>query len=528
MANASMYAGIAQGLSQVADYERERPDREMRREEARLRQESGQFKFEQMKQAAPLQREQTELELEKLRAEVKSQKQARLKTETFGAFRNYNSDKDTRHLNNFLKTAKSMGDPTWSHWARFDEVTRNYETEAMLGQAGIMNVEEYFNDPELLASKVLATDANGERTLLDMEKLQAATGYTQHMTTEELKAARERAELEKLLIGTESATTNIVRKIAKEEKISLLEAYRMYKEAEGTKEAGSTVERIATKLREADPTLSHADSIREATRIQAAPSGAEKDINVTAEVREKLHTLSPTGSFYDLDLTDPKNREKAGELIIDLEHATGRKLDSATKTAARKMRSLLALGGKAGDKISEAETGLIDHMLHKVKKYFSDNVEGTEGQATYELFRNMQRNALFGATLPAAEMSAFNAAAGTLGMQLGPALDHLVVGMEDTKESLQAIIDFEDPMAAKYYLGTSMEQAEMAIDAINERLDFIQDFRGKNTKVTLDDVKADEKKAEFKVAIPPAQVTPGGAKPAKSAAERWKELKGEG
>lgn len=548
MANTALLSGITQGLSNVLDYERERPERERRaaietaeaaslhqerksrqedrvyrRQEAVTRQQQAAAKFEQSMALGEAQQSKTELQLEEMKASLKKERQARLKTETFNAFRQYNGDGDTRHLNNFLQSAKQMGDKTWGHWSRFDPLTRTPQTEAMLGQAGVTDLDEYFSDPNLVKSKVLATDANGQQTLLDMNKLQQGTGYTQQMTTEELKEARERAAIDSLVMGTESAETNMIRKIAEEEGISLLEAHKLYKESKGT--GGSTVERVARKLMNDDPELTFSQALKKAARLQASPSGAEKDIAVTSTVREKLHSLSSTGSFYDADLDDPKVREKAGELIVDLEKATGRKLTGETKRAARQMRSLLRLGGVAGAELSEDETGIIDNLFYRVKKYFSDNIEGASGATAYNAMRNVQRNALMGATLTKAELAAFDQAAGTLGQQLGPVLAAMKTSMEDVREQLQTIVDFEDPMAAKYYLGTSMEQAEAAIDAIDERLRHFQTYAQRANSGNELKVSDVAKPAKVKVDIP-VQATPAGSTPAMSPEEYWKQLKG--
>tara|TARA_R110000824_G_C15233132_1_gene679097 strand:+ start:13421 stop:15070 length:1650 start_codon:yes stop_codon:yes gene_type:complete len=547
MANTGLYAGITQGLSEVADYERGRParerkatmesaeaqsmhqerrsrqeDRTYRQQEAKTRQTRSKAEFEQSQTLGATQQSKAELQLEQLQGQLKEEKGARLKNETYGAFKQYNADGDTRHLNNFLKSAKQMGDPTWSHWSRFDAMTRTPQTEAMLGQAGVTDIDAYFSDPNLVRSKVLATDANGEQSLLDMNKLQQGTGFTQHMTTEELQQARERAAVDQLMMGAQSAETSIIHEIAKEEGISLLEANKRYKAAKGN--GGSTVERVAQKLRDENPDMTFEESLKQAARAQAAPSGAEKDIEVTKGIREQLHGLSGSGSFYDADLNDPKTREKAGELIVDLEKATGRKLTGETKKAARQMRSLLRLGSVAGAELTDDETGIIDNVFHRVKKYFSDNIEGTAGTTAYNAMRNVQRNALMGATLTKAELKAFDQAAGTLGQQLGPVLAAMKTSMQDVKEQLQTIVDFEDPMAAKYYLGTSMEQAEMAIDAIDERLRHFQSYEQRAS--TGEELKvSDVTKPKVQVNMP-APATPDGSKPAVSASERWKQLKG--
>jgi hypothetical protein len=478
MASAQMYSGISQGLSQVADYERERPAREQRVAEAKTRQSQSQAKYEQSQALGKTKQSQADVELEQLRGELKTEKKARLKTETFEAFSRYDSDGDARHLNSFLKSAKKMGDPNWSKWTRFDSMTRTPETEAMLSQAGVTDIDAYFSDPTLVQSKILATDANGDHTLLDMNKLEQGLGYTDDLRGKELKAARERAEIDNLMMGTQSAETNLVSQIAEEEGISMLEAFKMVKGASGGK-AGSSLERTVNKLMADDPELSYKNAMTQATRLMAGPNSTEKDINLTGQVREQLNSLSDTGSFYDVDLNDPGKRERAGELIVNLEKASGMKWSDATKKKSRQLNSLLKLGATAGEEITANETGILDNMLHKVKKYFTDSTDGVKGQAAYELYRNIQRNALYGATLPAGEIKAFNAAMGSLNMQLGPVLEQMRVSLVDTKEQLQTIISFEDPMVTKYRLGMTMDQAEAAIDALDERIRYFEPNGGK-------------------------------------------------
>lgn len=510
MPSAQLYAGITEGLSNVAQYERERPLREARLAEAKARQAKSEFDFEQAQSKAPIQQSQAQLELEQTRAELATMRAQNLKRDTFSTFDAYEADGDARHLNSFLTTAKQNPQgQMWQNWVRFDPMTRNPETEAMLAQAGIRDIDGYFADPELVKSKVIGTDANGKHTLLDMNKLYQATGYTQHMGTRELNSLMQRAQIDQLERGTQSAETNMITQIAEQENISQLEAAKRYF---GAKQAGRTTgsaqERIARDLMSKDETLSYEAALKQASRLSAAPSTAEKDIGVTAGVREQIHEAAG-GDFYTADLAKPETRERIGELIIDLEKATGKSLTNETKRVARDLRSMIQLGGKAGEELTEEETGIMDNMLFNFKKYVSDNVEGTEGTAAYSAMRNVARNALMGATLTPKELSEFDKAAGTLKQQLGPVLAQLKVQLEDFRGKLQSVMDFEDPMMAKYYLGMSQDQADAAIDQIDKRLTVISDY----TK----DKEVERPELETKVSPVP--------KPKKSAAERFKELR---
>lgn len=514
MPTAQQYAGVAEGLGNVAQHERERPLREARVAEARARQSQAEFSLEQAKAKAPIQRSQAELELERTKSEIAQLRAENLKRSTYDAFDAYEADSDIRHLNSFLSTAKQNPQGTmWHNWVRVDPLTHTPETEAMLAQAGVRDVAGYFNDPELAKSKVVGTDNQGNRALVDMNKMYQATGYLRHAGARTIANQMERAKLDQLMRGQESAETNIISDIAQEQKISLLEAAKQYHSAKNVgKVTGSEKERLAKKLQDEaaarGETLSDEEAMRQAARITAAPAGEEKEIALTKQVREQIHEAAG-GDFYKADLSSAENRDRIGELIIDLEKSTGKSLTNETKRVARDLRSMIQLGGKAGEKLTEEETGVMDNMLFNLKKYFSDNVKGAEGTAAYSAMRNVARNALMGATLTPKELSEFDKAAGTLKQQLGPVLAQLKVQLEDFKGKLQSVMDFEDPMMAKYYLGMSQENADRAIEQIDKRLTVISDYT-KDKEV---------KRPELETTVSPVP------KPKKPAAERFKELR---
>lgn len=525
MSKAQMFAAATQGLANVAQYERERPEREMRAQEAKMRQQMSMQQLQEYQQQAPLRKSQAELALEQNTMQLRDEQAKRLRNETFSSFDMYEADSDPRHLNNFLRSAKAnpAGRAMWSQWVRFDPLTRTPETEAMLGQAGITDVNSYFSDPELVKSKVLGTDQNGQRTLLDMNKLYQATGYAGYTDARTLEALQARAQIENLMKGPQSAETNMIAKIAEERGISTYEAAKEYFQLRNSgKSAGSSIERIAAELREQNPNLSYEESIRQAARTSAGPSTTEKDIGVTAGVRQQLHDLAG-GNFYDLDLTDSRNRAKAGELIVDLEHATGRRLSDATKRIAKDLRSLSALGATAGSELTPDETGIIDNMLYSVGKYINNNVEGVNGVSAYETFRNVFRNALYGASLTATEVSAFEKAAGNLKQQLGPVLAQLKTQMVDVKNQLQSIADFEDPMVAYYYLGQSQDDVLSAVQQIERRIELMDEVAAK--RVNRDEAQYYPPRitdpAKPTVTVP---VTKDGATPQRPLSEVWGEL----
>lgn len=520
MSDAQMYAGVAQGLSNVAQYQRERPQREARVAEAKNRQQLSEMKLQEYVQGAPRREAKADIELEQMQGELRKERAARLKTDTYQAFDRYEGDGDARHLNNFLNTAKTnpMGRETYGKWARWDVLQRNPETEAMLGQAGITDVDAYFEDPELVKSKVLATDTNGQQTLLDLNKLQQMSGYSRFADQRTRATLMERAKLEDMMRGTESAETRIIAKIAKEEGLTTAEAAKVYYDAKGSsKTTGSTIERTARELRRDNPDLSYAQALRQASRTIASPSGSEKDVGFTREVRQQVHEAAG-GDFYEADLADPKVRRKVGERITALEQASKSQLSTEDKRLARDYRALAGLGGKVGDELTEEQTGIIDNMLHEFKQYFSDNVEGTEATAAYNTFRNFARNALMGATLTPAEIKSYNQAAGTLKQQLGPVLAKFKVQMESVRTKLQSIYDMNDPMIAEYYLGAGQEELDTTIEGLDRRIDLL------NTKSSAEaeDIKIDMRTTPKKVVLAqPDTTVPNNGIPA---SEFWNSL----
>jgi len=510
MADAAVWAGATQGLANVAKYNQERPEREARVAEAKTRQATSEFQLQQAKQNAPLNRSRAELDLERVKGELGTERKNRLKNETFSAFDSYEADSDVRHLNNFLTSAKqNPAGKMWQQWVRFDPLVRDKETESMLASAGITDINGYFSDPELVKSKVIGIDGAGKKTLLDMNKLYQGTGYLRHADSRTIQAQMERAKLDQLLSGEQSADSMMIEKIMKENpEMGVLAAAKQYYEAKNTgKVTGSALERSAQEFMRQDPNLSYEDAIKKAARVNAAPSSAEKDIVVTEEVRQKVHEAAG-GDFYSANLNDPAIRSKVGERIIDLEKATGKQLATETKRVARNLRSMVALGGIAGSELSDEETGLLDNMLHGLQKYFSDNVEGVEGTAAYSAMRNVTRNALMGATLTPKELKEFDKAAGTLSQQLGPVLQQLKVQLHDIKGQIKSIMDFEDPMMAKYYLGMSYDEADAVVEQLDRRVEMISKY----------DKKTGEAKPELTTPMSPVP------KPKVPAVDRWKEL----
>ena len=121
-------------------------------------------------------------------------------------------------------------------------------------------------------------------------------------------------------------------------------------------------------------------------------------------------------------------------------------------------------------------------MLHGFQKYVSDNVDGEAARSSYETFRNIFRNALYGSSLTSAETAAFDKAAGTLGQQFGPVMQQMQVQMQSLRNQLESIYNFNDEYIARYYVGTDLDELDRIIEGIDMRLDAFRTRQAEMTK----------------------------------------------
>ena len=172
MPSATTLAGVTQGLSNVQQYERERPMREARLAEANLRRKQSELELNEY--IANTQNRQTmkDVEVAKMKNELFNLQTESLKNATFSAFKSYNADQDPRHLNAFSQRAKAspVGSQMWSKWARFDQMQDTPFVRAQLGQAGYApEVQDAIiagaADKDMPAF-VVATDTQGNQQLL--------------------------------------------------------------------------------------------------------------------------------------------------------------------------------------------------------------------------------------------------------------------------------------------------------------------------------------------------------------------------
>ena len=480
MTSAYIGAGLALGAQAVGEYSRGRPERDARRAEAKTKQEQAELSLQSQRDMAPIKQSAAEIQLEKQAMQLRGMQGQVLKSNTFDAFRRYEGDGDIKHLNNFLVEAKKnpMGQKEYGGVLRLDVLTRTSETEALLRKEGIVDLDTLFAEPEQLQDVVLATNVDGSLEVVNMLDLYATTGYAKNAEKERLATMSQKAALQQTLRGSQSAETNLIAKIAEEDGISTYEATKqVFALKNAGKVMGSKVERVADSIMAENPTISRLDAIKQATQTTEQRTAGMKDVDASDAIRAELDEAG----FFEADLSDPKNRRLFGPKISAIEKLADTKLTTEDKRTVRNLRSLTELGGVAGKNITDEEAGFIDRLLLDTKQYISNEIKGTEGSAAYETFRNVFRNALYGASLTATEVSAFNKAAGNLKQQTGPVLQKLLVQVQDVKSQLESVYLMNDEHVATYYMGKSLEEVDQVIEALDERVSFFKSMTTEST-----------------------------------------------
>jgi len=515
MTNIYMGEAISKGASNVATYNRERPERDARREEAQSRQELSALKLEDYKDTAQNRKSRQDLELEQTKQQLNQLQSTSAEKATYAAFDAYESTDDIKHLNNFLTDIKKtpQGARMYGGMTRLDKITDTPENRSQLSRAGITDLDGYFSDPDKHGNHVVATSPDGKQSVIDLDTIYKQTRYLTYAdktASERFKARRNISSLQKY--GIAFGEMNNIERAARSISEETGEAYSTVLErlSKG-KSGGSRLERVAANLMEDDPDLTYNEAISKAARLGSAGSAIEReyervkegdrtlsddearnqarknierrttkarDVESARDVRVQMDEAAG-GDFFEADLADPKMRRKMGPLVAELEQFSGKELSVKDRDRLHNIRKLMALGETAGAEITDEETGLLDNTLHNLKKYMSDSVVGIKGTAAYATFRNVLRHALYGSALSAAEIKSFNEAMGTLKQKKGPVLQELLTQMEDLKTELQGVYDMTDPHLAYYYSGKTKEEMSGIITQMERRIDFISGFKPK-------------------------------------------------
>lgn len=508
-------AGIAQGAANVAEYGRNWDMRQEQLKEAKARRQMAEGQLAEQQAMAPAKQSQAELMAYQANNQL-------LRSQTFDAIQRYDSDGEPRHLNMFLESARTnpVGSKLYGDIVRFDRlggVQRSPEIDSILKQAGYADPQDAYdeNNPNM----VLATGPDGKYTLMDLDRLKGVTGYNKYATNEQLAKQEQQARINQMLRGGASyAKVNQLEELAakiKSENAELTTA-QAYKQAKSILDTsgGTADERMITQImqeqgigaleavtqyygakrqgtgmtNESQFIESYMQENPGASRTEAATAYANRGMTSAqkelGDIEETKTALKESG-FFEKNISEltPVERADVHEKIAKIEDLRGIKLTTEDKRLARQFRDLAALGAKAGESITDAETGIVDTMLNSVNAYITNEVGGKEATSAYESFRNIYRNALYGASLTATEVQSFEKAVGSLKQQTKPVLAQLKTQMNSLKTQLESIRDTNDPYLAHYYFGSDIDGVDRVIESIEQRLNMF------NTNVKGGDIK---------------------------------------
>lgn len=451
--------------------------------------------------------ERADIELQQLRNQARQANAATVRQMSFDAFTRYQGDNDVRHLNNFFKEVRKnpMG-KQFANTVRVEPLTKNQQNDNLLRKAGFNNPDEVYKDPKLASQFVVAVRPDGTTELSDMEQVYAATGFTRHMQQQQLQDLERTARVKQLLrqgstltqaqqmervvqslmeneeglsyaeaysrardmlSSARSAESQMINRIAQEENVGILEATEMYysRKNQGGRRMSNEQAFVDNFIAE-NPGASYTEAVE--AYAARTPTSTQKEIGDVDTIKDELDNMK----FFEKDLNNISTQERAKlhRKISQIEDLRGVQLSTEDRRLLRDFRNLTSLGQTVGSKITDEETGIIDRMLNKFKSYVNNEVGGKEATSAYESFRNIFRNALYGATLTQAEIDVFNSAAGTLGQQTKPLLAQFKTQMQSVKDQLEAMRDYNDPYLAHYYTGSSVDNVDEVIRAIDERL----------------------------------------------------------
>lgn len=513
MPSAQVWSGVAQGLGQLSKDMSSADLRQAQLAEAKSKQQLSQQQLQEYTANAPQRKQAGDLQMQQLEAQTRTVNQQSLGSMTISAMDRFNADGNVRHLNTWLADAKKnpIGANIYGPVSRYDALTKSDSNDKLLRDSGY-TPDDVYGDPDLADDLIVVTQNDGNQVLLPKETLYASTKYTSYLDDKQLGQMERKARVNQMLLSGQSKAKVTMQERVVQDLIdtgkanSVSEAYQLlqemdskgrgtgvttsteeravkqimedsnvgYVEALGTyystkkQGSGSTNEsRFAEQYMEDNPGATYQDAV--GARRNLGKTTTQKEVGDVKELRLGLDKIN----WLESSVGDMSKTERAKiyrDYISPLEDLRGFKLSTDDKRTIRDLRSLTALGGTAGTELTPDETGILDSTLNEFKKYVFDEVGGKKGVASYETFRNVFRNALYGASLTKTEIASFNKAAGTLGQKFQPVIAQLKVQMETIKTNLEGIRDLNDPDIAHYYTGQSIDEIDDSIRAIEDRL----------------------------------------------------------
>jgi len=474
-------AGLVKGALDTIDHSRGREEREGRRAEAKTRRAVAKMKADEFAENQPLRKTESELQLIQATEGVRQLKNQIFEQATYRTFDAFRRSGDPRELNNFLRHAKQTpeGEAKWGKWVTFKGIKNDPNAKVLLSQAGVVGTEAFLNDPELVKSMVIGVAADGSETLIDMKQLYNQTRYPEYTAMKDTAAEIEAAKLGVLLRQYKSAEQAAVEMLIADGSASNTEeALEIYRKSKGRRSGGggSSILERAVSLIKNDPAsagLSNEELYSKAKTMTQTNTATHKDSKSAEVARAGMDAVAPNGDFFSMDMNNltPKQKSQLRKYANDLQAFTKHKFSREEEREIRDIKELIHLGKTVGDKLTNKETGIIDRSLNEVGHMISNSVDdGDAGQAAYSTFMMMFLKSISGAAVSLGEAERFREAAGSLKDQLGPVLNKFREQIKLVKVKLEAVYDAKDEYLSYYHLGSTVDNVDDAIRALDERL----------------------------------------------------------
>lgn len=203
------------------------------------------------------------------------------------------------------------------------------------------------------------------------------------------------------------------------------------------------------------------------TRTTWSPTSTTKELNKVDEVKNSMEKKYP--AFYSTDFKPgtPEYREVERDVQKIEQYLKIKPSDSERKQMAD-IKATIALA-KSGTKLTEADTGLLDNLVGNIKKYISKDTP-PESKAAYSQMMTSIRNALYGATLPAAEMASYTEAFGSLSQQLPAIQTSLKPALESLRARFETIQNTGDEAVSHFRLGVGKKELDSIIGNLDNMI----------------------------------------------------------
>ena len=433
------FAGIAQGFAQGLQNTAQIEQQGFQNRLALQKYASDQVKTQQVMSFA---QQDQEMKMQQYELQLKQMQQKINQTTMYNAFNGYLADGDTKWFNTPLQEDQGIRTLTGGI-SRIDKFnTEDSGDMNLLRTAGVQDP-----NPEALKRFVKATYPDGTQKLLDIHGLALASGAWKQMREENVNLALKEAQA----------------------------AYYSNK-ASGAGET-TAMQKNAQYLDSLDPSGQlKKDYLNKETGY--APTTSTKEMNDVDKARKEILTTTP--AFFETTFQPGTQEYRQVEPSIQrIEKGLGIKTNSTDKKEIADIKRIISLGNTAQN-LTEEDTGIIDNITGNLSKYISNDAPA-EARNAYSQMMVSIRNALFGATLPPAEMASFTSAFGSLYQQDKAVKSALKTSLEAIKSKLETYADTGDEAVTHFRYGADISKLDGIINNLNGMINSID---GKGTKAS--------------------------------------------